>query len=334
LTGRNRAIDIAKALTITAVVAGHSIEGTSVLWRILSSFHVPLFFLLAGYLARGSFAETASNRARRLLIPYVYAGLTAFGVYMALKLSAGTRVDFPAFFKPFSLALLWGNGWNPPAWSIPVLSIDLSLWFLPCLFAACVLFAAVRVLPGKALRWAAALGLSVAGVYLSRVKGIVLPWSVDIAMAVQLFLLAGFELRNLRKDAAEPVSAILFPVFFILWTFTFRQQSAFLDLNTRAFGIPWHSALTALFGCGVILSLSALLARFAPAAAADRLEWLGRNSLVVLWAHALGTMVLEMAGIRPYSYLGLFLIQFGFSLAAARALGCWSWGRTIFGARP
>ena len=64
--------DIIRGILIVFVVIGHSGEG--VLHDIIFLFHMPLFFLLSGFLLEGDRAkekEYLTYKAKRLLIPYV-----------------------------------------------------------------------------------------------------------------------------------------------------------------------------------------------------------------------------------------------------------------------
>ena len=129
---RFRAVDLAKGIGIILVVLGHSLKQTEVdakwirvLVCLIYSFHMPLFFMLSGFLARKilrmeTYRERLlyiRDRAVRLLIPYFVIGFCYIPV--KLKLSAYA-------VKPFtlgdSLKLLIGQ--NP----------DVSLWFLYVLF--------------------------------------------------------------------------------------------------------------------------------------------------------------------------------------------------------
>lgn len=64
--------DIIRGILIVFVVIGHSGEG--VLHDIIFLFHMPLFFVLSGFLLEGDRAkekEYLTYKAKRLLIPYV-----------------------------------------------------------------------------------------------------------------------------------------------------------------------------------------------------------------------------------------------------------------------
>lgn len=81
---RNKNIDILKGFLIYTVVLGHTIQvfdsnfDMNFLFKIIYSFHMPFFFLVSGYLARGSilkngcsFKHCITNKILYLVIPYI-----------------------------------------------------------------------------------------------------------------------------------------------------------------------------------------------------------------------------------------------------------------------
>ena len=120
-------IDSLKALAIFLIVLGHAINGDSILWHYVYGFHVPLFIIIAGMLAKnkeGSFSEFFKNKFKRIMIPYYLWGIISIIIYHFIgeyfdgesKLSLGKCI----------LGLIWGNGetgimhWNLPLWFLPV----------------------------------------------------------------------------------------------------------------------------------------------------------------------------------------------------------------------
>ncbi len=64
-------LDMAKGYGIILVMVGHLCEWTPV-GSVIYSFHIPLFFLLSGYLfsIRDSFTDFLKRKAKGMLIPY------------------------------------------------------------------------------------------------------------------------------------------------------------------------------------------------------------------------------------------------------------------------
>lgn len=85
---RDESIDIAKGIAIIAVVLGHCTLIPWNPWRcIIYSFHMPLFFIFAGYFYKEKEIKVAlSNDFRRLIVPYVIFALIAVFKFTATSL--------------------------------------------------------------------------------------------------------------------------------------------------------------------------------------------------------------------------------------------------------
>lgn len=119
-TGRDPLIDMAKGTAILLVVFGHALQYGSGLgdaaydtlpFRIIYSFHMPLFALLSGWLlatslARRNVAEVMHMRLM-LLWPIAACGLLGTLRNGRMLLSEGRFLDFLALFPVQSLASLW-----------------------------------------------------------------------------------------------------------------------------------------------------------------------------------------------------------------------------------
>ena len=73
---RDNAIDIAKGIGILLVIVGHTggLPAHSTVHHFIYSFHMPLFFILGGFLFKPSNIVTHVRKdAKRLLIPYVFS---------------------------------------------------------------------------------------------------------------------------------------------------------------------------------------------------------------------------------------------------------------------
>ncbi len=141
--GRRLEIDVARGLGIILVVLGHAFPDASaaggqeamgnisrVIFNTIYSFHMPLFFFLAGFVAvkildmndgheKGKYI---AGRARRLLVPYLMAAL----LYLPLKIILARYAN-----NPYDIRELWRLiiGWNP----------NYAMWTLWTLFAAAVI---------------------------------------------------------------------------------------------------------------------------------------------------------------------------------------------------
>lgn len=136
-------LDMAKGFGIFFVALGHMEDiatGTRV-W--ISSFHMPLFFIISGILmavkndAAGDFREAVKKRFRGIIIPYLWFSLSYFVIDIG-NLNVVHNIDLHTFIvDTIDSATFYGMS---------------VLWFLPALFLASVGFLFLKKkLPDKVL---------------------------------------------------------------------------------------------------------------------------------------------------------------------------------------
>ncbi|MBR5126880.1 MAG: acyltransferase family protein [Roseburia sp.] len=131
-TKRISYIDMAKGIGILLVVFGHSSFPTPEVNQWISSFHMPLFFLLSGILLAHTNAHEQSLRtlikkkARTILIPYF-----SFSILSILFTAILDTASFGTYLPNALMQMLVFYG----------ISV---LWFLPALFFGEIIFLFVR----------------------------------------------------------------------------------------------------------------------------------------------------------------------------------------------
>lgn len=123
---RNKNIDLLKGVGIIFMVIGHLHFQSKYFVKLIYSFHMPLFFVIAGYLytSRNDIWGYIKRKAIRLLIPYF-----SFSVlYLVLQFF----IDKTHFSDKIISVLLY------PTFDIP---LESALWFLPAMFWCCVFYA-------------------------------------------------------------------------------------------------------------------------------------------------------------------------------------------------
>lgn len=124
--------DIAKGIAIILVIVGHGHCISPLTLSFIYSFHMPLFFIIAGVFYHGrGIKESVRMDFRRLMIPYfVFAALAA----MKFSVSKGIlQGDIQAVIDCIT-AMCWmsATGHHSLLFSdIPTVGI---IWFLPTLF--------------------------------------------------------------------------------------------------------------------------------------------------------------------------------------------------------
>ena len=73
-------LDIAKGIAIVSVVAGHTLAVSGLARHIIFTFHMPLFFVAAGYTFKsGTMGSVCRRSVKRLLIPYLMLSVIQWG---------------------------------------------------------------------------------------------------------------------------------------------------------------------------------------------------------------------------------------------------------------
>ncbi len=127
LANRDVTIDILKGIGILAVIVGHL---TSFGRQFIFSFHMPLFFILSGYLfSSKSFRASLKSDFKRLVLPYCFTAIIIVAAYSIVSLVQGKWVVLR-----WIAAAIWGSGapHNAPIMGgFPAIG---AIWFLFALF--------------------------------------------------------------------------------------------------------------------------------------------------------------------------------------------------------
>ena len=281
-TPRNTTIDVARGLGMLAIVWGHNAyvhNPPGEMFRVVFSFHVPLFFCLAGaMLPMGTPVHTLlARRSRALLQPYA----VVLGMLLVVGAAKQWRTggDGLAHAMNSLQGMAWGTGSTLP-WP--------PLWFLPHLLlasAATLLWLNIcnRLQPGSfTLPLLTTLALLAGGwVVLDHMTPKGLPWSLDLLPLSMACLLLGHAVRTRMANPNLPLPVLLglaaaFATLHGVWDDT-------IDLNLRHYGQPLVATAQALLGMACVMGLAERLARLA--SVAKPLAYLGRHSLAVLLFH-------------------------------------------------
>lgn len=188
-------IDIAKGIAITLVIVGHTVPNPSPLRHAIFSFHMPVFFILAGYTFRPKpWRELLSGSVSRLLVPYVVLAL-AWQVPTFLMSSAPlTSGTLAGGFE----MLVFASGVDVPGLGVTAVGMA---WFLAALFTSRLLFnVLVRLFDGRDVRvvWQGVICAAIAfcGLSVSRYFGVYLPLDLDLSCYIVLLMWVGYTARQ------------------------------------------------------------------------------------------------------------------------------------------
>ena len=299
-TGRVGFIDVARFYGIILVYYGHFIESAmnqhvtaaAMQYKFIYSFHMPLFFILAGYVAKDTTLGSGviayvRRRIQTRLVPYIFFAvlliiptLVISGNHGPLDLST-----WQGYLAGLRATFLWGL----PSFNIPT-------WFLLCIFTVEMIHLAVgRFFTTQFKLIAAMVIFYLAGSWISSTFDLYNPlkgrffsyFYLQEGITVYAFYLFGIFLRRnglfAGNDKPAPRTALwaitlLLVVYFTYdlnkGHFTFHVYDAVVALFSSHGQLFWF-ALTAIAGSLMVLSL----ARATPAP--RWMSYLGGNTLVL-----------------------------------------------------
>ena len=287
-------IDAAKGLGLLFVIIGHLKTPYLATW--IYTFHMPLFFILSGYVfpsGKYSFAEFVKKRISSLVIPYFCLGAVIYLWYAGVFLvQERPLADYWIMLKSF---LTQQHYW--------------TIWFLAALFLAQVIYYCInRIARGSIIKSSAVSAAIAAGGFLwYRRGGGGLVWNFDVALIAQFFFHCGYLLKRLSlvtqllsrasacKKLAVGLALLALNAIFSKLSIILSGQS--LDMSIGLYGNELCTIIAALAGSIAIISLCTTIApnRY--------LTWLGRNTMVIFsWHSRIGIVGLGFL----YSYFGLF----------------------------
>lgn len=265
---RSATFDIMKFFGIMFVIIGHLATTGQ---RVIFSFHMPLFFIIAGYFYHPKdYKASFKKDVERLLLPYVFTSVLILVLIYILTPTAN--------ILQWLLAAIYANG------STGHTSLYLSdippigaMWFLLALFWCKNIF---NVLYRKTRHWLiASIVIAVAAILLD-CKLINLPFAILPGLSALIFYSIGVVIRE--KDGFYSLSPFLWTALVVLWIIDFL----FSDMSmVRCY---YNNILLNILGaCGgtyAIFLLSNVLATYYNAIK-KLFVWVGMNSMTFLCTH-------------------------------------------------
>lgn len=285
-------IDQLKALSIFLIVFGHNGD-TSGFSQYLTTFRLPLFFILSGYLTHDKHSlpllPFIKKISYRLLLPYFIISLFLFLFYVFVTKNIQLNPDNLDTSKLF-LGIFYAHGGEEyMKWGQP-------MWFLPALF--CVMLIDYFVSRFKFWhRILFALLLPMTGVLLFNILGFQLPWSLGNAMIFYFFFFFGTLIKRLNfLKFIEGKELIIFSLFFVI-----HLVGALINMPVLYYSSQWGNVplmlLNGVTGFIWIFSLFKMLPAFSP------IIWVGRNTLPILAFHMLALTLLQGISYFVFSYI-------------------------------
>ena len=283
-------VDVARGIAIWCIVLGH--QGIPVVEQVVFAFHVPIFFLFAGFFLdmRSPFPLFLRRKVHSLLRPYVFASIALLIFGIAFHLLRFGIHGLPSEIANRLAAAVLGMGFRAPfPFGISVSEIGRFMpyvgatWFLLALFWSLALMRGVCQIREY---WQpfVIIALFIMGKETPRLFW--LPWSLQPALCATLFVYLGvLAKRHLDTNQVNrPLREMLFLMCTWAWCGFVGHYSGFHLVSCR-FGRGISDIMCSLAACWCVIEVSRFINANLPRASA-LLRFFGRNSLVVLCIHA------------------------------------------------
>ena len=308
---RDRIVDITKGIAICLVIIGHQsdLPTTS---HLIYSFHMPLFFLIAGYFFHVKGIRTQlKGDYKRLIKPYVFSCLLYLLWYVLFGLKYQS-LDMPvraikcAIFGSgaFHGSAIWGN--------YPTIGM---IWFLLALFWCRFVY---NILLYKIPKHKYLIGgmISIIAIIIDNYI-INLPWSILPGISAITFFMIGYFFRE-RQDFIMQYKCIIISVGILCWWLAvFFSGTSMVNCNYKCYPLD---IIGGCAGTWALYQISSWINNIG-GKTVSFLVWIGANSMTILCAHFLeqSTFVWEHVHIPEIWYIILpikFIYVILFTLVA------------------
>lgn len=296
-------IDIAKGIAILAVVVGHTLGpyNGQFFGSLIFAFHMPIFFMLSGYLyhPRPPIQECRRG-AVNLLLPYLATAVLVLVVSAVARWLPHNPVLLAYFpnWQTGLLAAVYGAGspvFNPWHWQVQPIG---AVWFLLSMFIAIQLFNGWMALTARyaqrtrqdLARGVIVIALAISGGVLGQIA--YLPWAFNAALLAQAFLYAGYLVRQTNLLQRMPAPWYLLLTF--MWLLSAFQ--GYFALTVPVSPNLLISVMGGVAGSLCVIRFSEWLSQHAARSVVQGLKRYGQFSLVVLCFHLIDLDVIGLAG--------------------------------------
>lgn len=296
-------LDVAKGFCMLFVVFAH-VNYTPILLKLIYSFHMPLFFILAGVVYRRekypSLGTFLRRRWQNLILPYLtFSVVSIVYVFLSEKIFPYTAdLSKDDYWKAFAQIFL-AQG------STPVLNTP--LWFVPCLLTVEILYYQISlhklpvVIPVCITLMSLGWLLESGKLPFDNTR---LPWTLDSALFALGFYASGNILAPWIKKSIEVIQShpkkVLLCLNVIVGCLIFWLPLTLINgkvsLGSRVLNNGVLFYLTGMLGTAVILAISILLEK------SRVLLFLGKNTFCIMSVHY---MIRKYTLPKYYSMLGI-----------------------------
>ena len=283
---RDATIDIAKGIGIYLVCLGHTTSNEVVL-KWLYSFHMPLFFFLSGifHSQAENYFEFFKKKTKALLVPYLFFAITLFMFFLLVSKKIGFSAGENLSVKENFIGIFIGTEIK----DLSQVSWGGQLWFLLALFLIANIMYFLKKLSLKTQILVNIL-MILFNLYLSNKINFYLPWCfLTVLMASNFYWIGNYFKTDIlnRKN----ISNLLLISLLIINLITSHLNGK-VDMWGNSYGNLILFFIGAYSG---ILFLIFFIKKFI--LNNKFLEYIGKNSLVILAYHRRGITIIKVVFI-------------------------------------
>ncbi len=286
-------IDIAKGIAIILVIIGHTLDKLSYARHIIFSFHMPLFFILAGYTMRPKpMKQVLESSVKRLLIPYLLIFVAWWGAMLLWSPDAFTA----ATLSDYAGRLVYASGFDVPSGigaSDPKFPAVGVAWFLVALFCARLIVNA-GLLAQKRFNishWAMGIiffVLAAIGEYLGDEMRLFLPLSLDVAFVASFLMWCGYFAKESQLIHKLARNKWMILVAVVIWVLALKYSN--LEMSERVYSMYILCIAGAISATYLVCWLSKFIDLYIKGV--NRfLAWAGENSMLIYNIHCVDWLV-------------------------------------------
>lgn len=264
---RHVELDILKGIGIILVVIGHNINDKTFIF----TFHMPLFFLISGFLFSPKSPKTYLKKsAVRLLIPYVCFLLVISLPEICMGLY---KADYGRLRSLFFRMLFGGEvlkGVYAVFWYVTVLWMSANLFNL--------------ILHKKVKYWLLPLLVCVA--YLTCLVSYSLPWNIQVVPMATVYLWIGYILKQgigNKVNGGGNKKLYSFLAVLVLIAVYICRETLTIDMKFNRMGIPILSLISSVLASVSVSYLAVFLTRWN--LLSKVLIFMGSGSMVIMYLH-------------------------------------------------
>ncbi|WP_299012813.1 acyltransferase family protein [uncultured Polaribacter sp.] len=285
-------LDQLKGFGILLMVYGHNFP---VLEDYIYSFHMPLFFIVAGLFHPEKMDNAIiKKRAKQILIPYFLWSFFLFGFWLILGRKFGESALLDLSITENFIGIFFSQGdINYMNWGIP-------MWFLPTIFLTFLFFGFILKCKNKYLQHGVLVASIILGFLIANYYNLYLIWSLDVALVSLFFYSFGFYTTDfiISKKIKNKYALLILGVLHALVSiFLLQKIDMYRSIYSNEILFLVNSLVGFLFWASFFKNFTQL--KF--------LAFLGKNTIPIL---ALQARALSVIKLFFFLILGISIFNF------------------------